>query len=134
MKPSALSCSRRLLGLLACLLVLALAACDKKPPPPAARLQGSLAVAGFTQPRVTAELMAGSLPETLSPPAGQDVLRALDGDLNSMLTAQPGYSIVDASQARALRNMRSQGEASGLSLTCHCGAQDICRVRAVRSG
>lgn len=110
MTPPALTSPRRLLVLLACLGVLALAACERKAPPPAARVQGSLAVAGFTQPGTTAELLAGTLPETPGPAVSQETLRALDADLASMLAAQ---TVIDANQSRACQELAGAKGAGG---------------------
>lgn len=113
MTPPALFSPRRLLVLLACLGVLALAACEKKAPPPAARVQGSLAVAGFTQPGTTAELLAGTLPETPGPVVSQETLRALDADLASMLAAQTAQTVIDANQSRACQELAGSKDAGG---------------------
>ena len=48
--------------------------------------------------------------------------------------ARVGLKRSQPSHARALRNMRNHGEASGLSSISQRGAHDICSVRAVRSG
>lgn len=76
-------------------LALGLAACARKAPRPASAIAGTLAVAGFTQPRYDWELLAGYIPDNaqLADPA---VLRDLDARLDAALSANKKLSFLPA--------------------------------------
>ncbi|MBN2139741.1 MAG: hypothetical protein JW718_01930 [Desulfovibrionaceae bacterium] len=74
------------LGLLAAVALFAAWGCAEKPLPPMAKPEGTLAVAGFSHPKFSWELLAGYLPEeglNLS----NEVVRSLDQVLTETLQA-----------------------------------------------
>lgn len=76
--------TKRLFFAFLAILALLLSGCaDKKPTSPAA-VKGRLAVAGFSHPLFTWELLAGYLPEN-NPPIDRKVLAELDQALNKTL-------------------------------------------------
>jgi len=102
------------LGLAACLL---LPACAGRKAPSAAKVAGSLAVAGFTQPRSDWDLLAGFIPENAKP-VEPEVLEDLDARLDTVLAANKKLSLFPARLTRQCQEITTfkQKDARGTAL------------------